>query len=248
MTEPAKRHDSRALDQLRPVTIEPGYLKYPAGSVLIAFGDTKVICTVSVDEKVPPFVENRAEPQGWITAEYALLPGSGLSRNSRAGYGNTQVKGRVHEIQRLVGRALRAALDLKKLGPRTLTIDCDVIQADGGTRTASVTGSMVALELAVRKLQKAGKITESPIVCPLAAVSVGIVRGSVMLDLDYIEDSEAETDLNLVMDNHGGFIEVQGTAEKGAYSRLQLDEMLKVGEKGIQELFRRQAEARQRFP
>ncbi|HQG29028.1 MAG TPA: ribonuclease PH, partial [Candidatus Ozemobacteraceae bacterium] len=179
------RHDQRRPDQLRPVSIEPGFVKYPHGSALITCGDTKVICTVTVDEKVPSFVEARSKPQGWITAEYALMPGCGLVRNARAGYGTTTVKGRVHEIQRLIGRALRAALDLEKLGPRTLQIDCDVLQADGGTRTASVTGAMVALEMAVKKLMAEGKVTENPIVNRLAAVSVGVVGGTAVLDLPY---------------------------------------------------------------
>lgn len=231
------RFDGRKNDELRPVTLEPGFVKYPHGSVLISCGNTKVLCTVMVEEKVPGFLDARSEPQGWITAEYALLPGCGTSRNSRAGYGSTQVKGRVHEIQRLIGRSLRAAIDLKKLGTRTLQIDCDVLQADGGTRTASVTGAMVALQLAVKKLMAEGKITSSPIVTEVAAVSVGLVKGQVILDLDYKEDSEAETDLNLVMTREGGFVEVQGTAEKGIFARQHLDEMLKVGEKGIRDLF-----------
>lgn len=237
------RHDSRRHDELRPITIETGYVKYPHGSVLIAFGDTKVICTVQVEEKVPPYVEARPEPQGWITAEYALMPGCGLSRNARAGYGNTSVKGRVHEIQRLIGRAMRCALDLKKLGKRTLMIDCDVLQADGGTRTASITGTMVALELAVRKLIATGKLTESPIVNRIAAVSIGLVENEVLLDLDYIEDSKAETDLNLVMTRAGGFVEVQGTGEESTFTREQLDAMLHVGQAGIQRLFEIQDQA-----
>jgi len=242
------RHDQRRPDQLRPVSIEPGFVKYPHGSALITCGDTKVICTVTVDEKVPPFVEARSRPQGWITAEYALMPGCGLTRNARAGYGTTTVKGRVHEIQRLIGRALRAALDLEKLGQRTLQIDCDVLQADGGTRTASVTGAMVALEMAVKKLMAEGKVTENPIVNRLAAVSVGIFQGEALLDLDYYEDSRAETDLNLVMTRAGGYIEVQGTAEHGVFDRAQLDAMLKLGEQGVKELFAAQDKAIARFP
>lgn len=242
------RHDQRRPDQLRPVSIEPGFVKYPHGSALITCGDTKVICTVTVDEKVPSFLESRSKPQGWITAEYALMPGCGLSRNARAGYGTTTVKGRVHEIQRLIGRALRAALDLEKLGPRTLQIDCDVLQADGGTRTASVTGAMVALEMAVKKLMAEGKVTVNPIVNRLAAVSVGVFQGEALLDLDYYEDSRAETDLNLVMTRSGGYIEVQGTAEHGVFDRAQLDAMLKLGEHGIKELFAAQDKAITRFP
>lgn len=237
------RHDGRTIDQLRPVTIETGYVKYPHGSALISFGDTKVLCTVQVEEKVPPYVASRSVPQGWITAEYALMPASGLVRNERAGYGKATVKGRVHEIQRLIGRSMRCALDLTKLGARTLMIDCDVIQADGGTRTASITGAMVALEMAVKKLMAEGKLTENPIVNQVAAISIGIVNGRPCLDLDYIEDSGAETDLNLVMNAKGGYIEVQGTAENGTYSRAQLDEMLKMGEAGIKRLFSLQNEA-----
>jgi len=222
--------------------MEPGYVKYPHGSVLISFGDTRVLCTVTVEEKVPPFVASRPKPQGWLTCEYALMPASGLSRNPRAGYGTATVKGRVHEIQRLIGRALRAAIDLEKVGQRTLMIDCDVLQADGGTRTASVTGAMVALELAVKRLTAEGKLTENPLLTRVAAISVGLVDGKVALDLDYKEDSAAETDLNLVMTSEGGFIEVQGTAEKGTFNAAQLQEMLAVGQTGIRDLFRLQQE------
>lgn len=237
------RHDGRNGDQLRPVSIETGYLKYPHGSALISFGDTRVLCTVQVEEKVPPYVASRETVQGWITAEYALMPAAGLVRNERAGYGKATVKGRVHEIQRLIGRSMRAALDLTKLGPRTLMIDCDVVQADGGTRTASITGAMVALEMAVKKLMAEGKLTENPIVNRIAAVSIGIVNGQPCLDLDYVEDSRAETDLNLVMNDQGGYIEVQGTAENGTYSRAQLDQMLAIGEAGIKQLFKLQKQA-----
>lgn len=237
------RHDGRSYDELRPVSIETGYVKYPHGSALISFGDTKVLCTVQVEEKVPPHVAAKSSTSGWITAEYALMPAAGLSRNERAGYGKAGVKGRVHEIQRLIGRSMRCAIDLNKIGPRTLMIDCDVIQADGGTRTASITGAMVALKMAVKKLMAEGKITENPIVNDIAAVSIGIVKGNACLDLDYVEDSKAETDLNLVMDSTGGFIEVQGTAEHGTFSRTQLDEMLKIGETGIKKLFDLQKQA-----
>ncbi|HNX75858.1 MAG TPA: ribonuclease PH [Candidatus Rifleibacterium sp.] len=237
------RHDGRAGDQLRPVSIETGYVKYPHGSALITFGDTRVLCTVQVEEKVPPYVASREVVQGWITAEYALMPAAGLVRNERAGYGKATVKGRVHEIQRLIGRSMRAALDLTKLGARTLMIDCDVLQADGGTRTASITGAMVALEMAVKKLMREGKITQNPIVNKIAAVSIGICNGQVCLDLDYVEDSHAETDLNLVMDDKGGYIEVQGTAENGTYSRSQLDQMLTIGEQGVKKLFDLQRQA-----
>ena len=238
------RHDGRKNDELRKVTIETGYVKYPHGSVLITFGDTRVLCTVQVDEKVPPHVAAKSPTMGWLTAEYALMPAAGLSRNERAGYGKATVKGRVYEIQRLIGRSMRAAIDLNKIGPRTLMIDCDVIQADGGTRTASITGSMVALEMAVKKLIAEGKITENPIMHRIAAVSVGVNNGETILDLDYPEDSHAETDLNLVMTEEGGFVEVQGTAENGAtYNREQLEQMLKFGEKGLKELFEIQKKA-----
>ncbi|MFZ2960225.1 MAG: ribonuclease PH [Candidatus Ozemobacteraceae bacterium] len=237
------RHDGRTPEQMRPVSIEPGYVKYPHGSALITFGDTKVICTVTVDEKVPSFLASRAEPQGWLTCEYALMPAAGLTRNARAGYGTSTVKGRVHEIQRLIGRALRAAIDLKKVGSRTLQIDCDVLQADGGTRTASVTGAMVALEMAVHKLMAEGKITTNPLLTRVAAISVGLLHEESLLDLDYKEDSAAETDLNLVMTQEGGFIEVQGTAEKGVFNTTQLSDMLRIGEAGIRKLFVLQNEA-----
>lgn len=237
------RHDGRAYNELRPVSIETGFVKYPHGSALISFGDTRVLCTVQVEEKVPPFIENRSVPQGWITAEYALMPAAGLTRNPRAGYGKTTVKGRVYEIQRLIGRALRCALDLEKLGPRTLMIDCDVLQADGGTRTASITGAMVALEVAVKKLMAEGKISENPIIKRIAAVSIGLVDGKPSLDLDYIEDSKAETDLNLVMCRDGGFIEVQGTGEEATFTRQELNQMLDMGEEGIKTLFEIQDQA-----
>lgn len=238
------RHDGRAKDQLREYTIQTGYQKYPHGSVLITCGDTKVICTVQVEEKVPEHVKAKSDTMGWLTAEYALMPGAGLRRSERAGYGNVTVKGRAHEIMRLIGRSMRAAVDLKKLGPRTLMIDCDVLQADGGTRTASITGSMVALQLAVKKLIEEGKLKENPIMHQIAAVSVGVYKGETILDLDYIEDSHAETDLNLVMTDEGGFVEVQGTAENGAtYNRAQLDEMLKLAEGGIKKLFEIQKKA-----
>ena len=238
------RHDGRAVDQLREVTIQTGYVKYPHGSVLISFGDTKVLCTVQVEESVPDHVKAKSETMGWITAEYALMPGAGLRRSERPGYGNAKVKGRAHEIMRLIGRSMRAAIDLNKLGPRTLMVDCDVVQADGGTRTASITGSMVALELAVKKLMAEGKLTQNPIMHRIAAISVGVNKGQTILDLDYIEDSHAETDLNLVMTEDGGFVEVQGTAENGAtYNRAQLEEMLRLGEGGIKKLFEIQKKA-----
>ena len=237
------RHDGRNFDEIRPVSIELGFLKYPHGSALISCGNTRVLCTVQIEEKVPRFIEDRPIPQGWLTAEYALMPASGLTRNPRAGYGRTTVKGRVHEIQRLIGRSMRCAIDLTKIGQRTIMIDCDVLQADGGTRTASITGAMVALEMAVKKLMDEGKITENPIINRIAAISIGIVDGKTHLDLDYPEDSTAETDLNLVMSRDDGFVEIQGTAEHGTYNRSQLNEMINYGEEGIRKLFEIQDKA-----
>lgn len=234
------RHDGRACDQLREISIIPEYLKYPAGSALISFGDTKVLCTVQIEEKVPQFLESREKPQGWLTAEYALMPASGLTRNPRAGYGKTSVKGRVHEIQRLIGRAMRCAVDLEKVGERTLLIDCDVVQADGGTRTAAITGAMVALQIAINKLIKGNKLTQNPIINQIAAVSVGLVDGIACLDLDYIEDSRATTDLNIIMTSDGKYVEVQGTGEESVFSKSELDQMLEIGAKGINELLQLQ--------
>ncbi|NLM16482.1 MAG: ribonuclease PH [Candidatus Riflebacteria bacterium] len=242
------RHDGRKFDEMRETTIIPGYLKYPYGSVLISCGDTKVICAVQVEETVPEHVAAKNNNSGWLTAEYALMPASGLHRNRRAGYDGTMVKGRVHEIQRLIGRSMRAALDLKKIGPRTIMIDCDVLQADGGTRTASITGAMAALRIAVDKLMQEGKIKENPFMHEIAAVSVGVFKGEVLLDLDYFEDSKAETDLNLVMTKDGGFVEIQGTAENGSvYNEEQLDAMLKVAKSGIKKLFDLQEKALQEY-
>lgn len=236
------RSFDRTPAQMRPVTIEPDYVKYPAGAALVTFGDTRVLCTVTIEESVPGFLRDRQPPQGWLTAEYALMPASGLTRNPRAGYSG-QVKGRVHEIQRLIGRSLRAVLDLTKVGPRTIYIDCDVLQADGGTRTAAINGAMVALRIAMGRLQRSGKISENPIISEVAAISVGVVKGTVMMDLDYREDSTAETDLNLVMTRTGGMVEVQGTAEHGVFSRQQLDAMLALGESGVTQLFKMHDEA-----
>ena len=238
------RSFGRGPDQMRPTAIEPHAVKFPAGSAMISCGDTRVLCTVMVEESVPPFLRGRPQPQGWLTAEYALLPGSGLTRNPRPGYsGSAQVKGRVHEIQRLIGRSLRAVLDLSRVGERTLAIDCDVIQADGGTRTAAVNGAMVALRLAMAKLLKEGKITQNPICGEVAAISVGIVRGEVLLDLDYAEDSDCDTDMNVVMNDGGGFIELQGTAEGHAFRRDELDALLGLAEQGIGDLFAAQRAA-----
>lgn len=231
------RIDGRTTNQLRPVTIERNYLKYPEGSVLVCFGDTKVICTATVEEKVPPFLKGTGE--GWVTAEYSLLPRSTQSRNQREA-AKGKVTGRTQEIQRLIGRSLRGVCNMKALGERTILIDCDVIQADGGTRTASITGAFVALVDAVSKFHCAGQ--PFPVVDFLAAVSVGVISDAVYLDLCYEEDSRAAVDLNLVMTGSDQFIEVQGTGEKSSYSRQQLDAMLAMGEAGIHELIEYQKE------
>ena len=227
------RPSGRAVDELRHVTIERQFTKHAAGSVLVSFGDTKVICTASVDERTPPWL--RGSDQGWLTAEYGMLPGATGSRNGREAARGKQ-GGRTVEIQRLIGRSLRAAMDLTALGSRSVTIDCDVIQADGGTRTASITGGYVALVDAMNSLVKSGKLKNSPLHGQLAAVSVGIYDGAPVLDLDYAEDSQAETDMNVVMNEAGGFIEIQGTAEGHAFGRGELDALLDHAGKGIREL------------
>ncbi|HEX4878475.1 MAG TPA: ribonuclease PH [Limnobacter sp.] len=234
------RPDGRQPEALRPISIERGYTKHAEGSVMVRFGDTHVLCTCSVEDKVPGFL--KGQNQGWLTAEYGMLPRSTHSRMDREAAKGKQ-SGRTQEIQRLIGRALRAAVDLKKLGERTLKIDCDVIQADGGTRTASITGAMVAVADAVGKLLASGALAESPIKQFVAAVSVGVVNGQVVLDLNYDEDSNCETDLNVVMTEAGGFVEVQGTAEGEAFSRLQLDGMLNSAAAGIEQLVTLQKQA-----
>ena len=233
------REYGRVFDQLRPVKITPHYLKNPSGSVLIETGETKVICTASVEEKVPPFL--RGQGTGWITAEYSLLPGSTSPRSIREA-ARGRVSGRTSEIQRLIGRALRAVVDFKALGERTVWIDCDVIQADGGTRTASVTGGFVALCLALRDLKNQGVIERIPISDYVAATSVGIVHGMTIVDLEYGEDSVAEVDMNVVMTGSGKFIEIQGTAEGSPFSQSDLDELLRLARKGIGELIDKQRE------
>ncbi|MFN4328589.1 MAG: ribonuclease PH [Limnobacter sp.] len=232
-----QRPDGRTANALRPVSIQRAYTKHAEGSVLVSFGDTKVLCTCSVEDKVPGFL--KGQNQGWLTAEYGMLPRSTHSRMDREAAKGKQ-SGRTQEIQRLIGRALRAAVDLNKLGERTLKIDCDVIQADGGTRTASITGAMVAVADAVQTLLDSGALTENPIVQFVAAVSVGVVNGDVALDLNYIEDSGCETDLNVVMTEAGGFVEVQGTAEGKAFSRAELNAMLDSAADGIAALIRQQ--------
>ncbi len=226
--------------ELRTIEIERDYTKYAEGSVLISTGDTRVICTASVEDGVPYFL--RGEDRGWMTAEYSLLPRSTHDRTTRAA-ARGRISGRTKEIQRLIGRSLRAVFDLSEIGERTIWIDCDVIQADGGTRTAAITGGFVALCDAVEYMKEKDIVQKSPISEFLAATSVGIVDDELVLDLCYEEDSSADVDLNLVMTESGNFVEIQGTAEESPYTRKQLDEMLELGEKGIQQLITGQKEA-----
>ena len=232
MTFPA-RPSGRAPDQLRPVRIERRFTRHAEGSVLIAFGDTRVLCTASVEAKAPAFLRGKGE--GWVTAEYGMLPRATHTRSDREAARGKQ-GGRTLEIQRLIGRALRACVDRRALGERTITLDCDVLQADGGTRTAAITGAYVALCDAVAWLRARGELTRDPIVGAVAAVSVGLWQGQPVLDLDYPEDSGCDTDMNVVMNDGGGFIEVQGTAEGHAFRRDELDRMLALAQKGCDEL------------
>jgi len=234
------RPSARAADELRPIRITREFTKHAEGSVLIECGDTRVICNASVDNSVPGFL--RGKGSGWVTAEYGMLPRSTGNRMRREASTGRQ-GGRTMEIQRLIGRALRACIDTAVLGERTVTIDCDVIQADGGTRTASISGAWVALSDALQGLVKAGDLKQNPIHCQVAAISVGIVDGEAVLDLDYAEDSTAGTDMNIVMNSHGGFIEVQGTAESGAFSDAELNAMLSLARGGIDRIFEIQAGA-----
>jgi ribonuclease PH len=227
------RTDGRAMDELRAVRLTPDYLPHAEGSALIEMGDTRVICAASVEERVPFFLRNKG--QGWVTAEYAMLPRATQTRTSRES-GRNGLSGRTHEIQRLIGRSLRAVVDMKQLGERTITLDCDVLQADGGTRTASITGAYVALALACRRLQSAGKINRNPLINEVAAISVGIVKGTPLLDLKYDEDSSAEVDMNIVCTGDGRFIEVQGTAEREPFSREQMDALLELASLGVKHL------------
>ncbi len=234
------RIDGRSANAIRPVSIERNYTKHAEGSVLVCFGNTKVLCTASVDASVPRFLKGKN--QGWITAEYGMLPRATHTRNDREASKGKQ-SGRTQEIQRLIGRSLRAMVDLKKLGEHTITIDCDVIQADGGTRTAAITGAAVALADAVQYLLQAKMIKENPIIGLVSAISVGIYKGQVLLDLCYEEDSQCETDLNVVMTESGKYIEIQGTAEGVAFSRAEVDEMLLMAEHGIAGLLQAQKNA-----
>ena len=234
----APRADGRAPDALRPVVITRDFLVHPEGSVLVEFGVTKVICTASVEDKVPPFL--KGQQLGWVTAEYAMLPRSTNTRSTRENRGPS---GRSQEIQRLVGRALRAVVNRGKLGERTVWLDCDVIQADGGTRTAAITGAYVAAHDAVSWLIAQDKLSASPITDAVAAISVGIVDGTPLLDLEYVEDSACDTDMNIVMTGGGGFVEVQGTAEGAAFSRDEMATLLQLADKGIRELIAAQRTA-----
>jgi ribonuclease PH len=234
------RPSQRSADQLRPLAITRNYTRHAEGSVLIECGDTRVICTASIDEKVPPFL--RGKGQGWVTAEYGMLPRSTGSRMDREATRGKQ-SGRTQEIQRLIGRSLRSVVDLKKLGERTIQIDCDVIQADGGTRTASITGAFVALHDAVSLLLKKQLLSASPLTDFVAAISVGIYCGVPVLDLDYAEDSACDTDMNVVMTGSGGFVEVQGTAEGAPFNRGEMDALLDLAQSGIGQLVAQQKTA-----
>ncbi|MBE5793945.1 MAG: ribonuclease PH [Clostridiales bacterium] len=236
-----ERHDGRKAFEIRPCQILTDFVESAYGSCLISTGKTKVICTASVEEGVPPFLRNSG--RGWVTAEYAMLPASTGSRKARDGI---KKDGRSVEIQRLIGRSLRQAIDMEKLGERTITLDCDVLQADGGTRTASITGAFVALCLAVHKLMENGLVTENPIISQVAAVSVGIVEDTPLLDLCYVEDSRAQTDMNLVMNHKGEFIELQGTGEGRAFTNKELNQLLNAGRAGVRALMRKQREALER--
>jgi ribonuclease PH len=228
-----QRFDKRAFDQLRQTKITPNFMPNAEGSALIEMGNTKVICSASVEEKVPMFMRNQG--RGWVTAEYSMLPRATNTRTQRET--GTRVSGRTQEIQRLIGRSLRTVVDAKMLGERQIMIDCDVLQADGGTRCASITGACVALALAVKTLLQQGKLKKNPIISEVAAVSVGMVNGVAVLDLNYEEDSTAEVDMNIVCTGGGKFIEIQGTAEREPFSTAQMNEMLALAEKGISHLF-----------
>jgi ribonuclease PH len=234
------RPSGREPGELRPVQFEVDYTKHAAGSVLAAFGDTRVICTASVETRVPPWL--RGKGSGWVTGEYGMLPGATHSRSAREAARGKQ-SGRTQEIQRLIGRSLRAATDLEALGERTVTLDCDVLQADGGTRTAAISGAFVALQIAMNRLCAAKTLKRNPLHGQIAAISVGIFKGTPVLDLDYAEDSQAETDMNVVMNDAGKFIEVQGTAEGHAFSRGEFDALLELAGNGIADIIKWQNDA-----
>jgi ribonuclease PH len=236
---PYKR-TTRKADELRAIKITPGFTSHAEGSVLIEFGQTRVLCNCSVLEKVPP--HQKGTQEGWVTAEYGMLPRSTHTRSDREAAKGKQ-SGRTQEIQRLIGRSMRAVFDLKKLGERTLHLDCDVIQADGGTRTASITGAYVAAQIAIDKLMKSGVLKENPIKDAVAAISVGLMNNHALLDLDYTEDSQCDTDMNVVMTGSGHFVEVQGTAEGAAFTRTEMNALLDIAQKGIEELISHQKNA-----
>jgi ribonuclease PH len=233
------RLDNRRYDELRPVLMIPNYVIYPEGSVLITMGNTKVLCNVTIEDDVPRWMKSRGIDGGWVTGEYALLPRSTHTRTQRETRG---LGGRTQEIKRLIGRSLRAAVDLEKLGPRTCIVDCDVLQADGGTRSAAITGGYVAIVLALSERVKAGEIADEVFASPVAAISVGVVEQKPLLDLCYAEDSVADVDVNVVMNRMGELIEVQGTAEGATFTRDTMNELLDLAEKGINELFEKQRE------
>jgi ribonuclease PH len=233
-----QRPDGRQPDQLRPVQFDRHFTKYAAGSVLTKFGDTQVLCTATIQPKVPRFLEGKG--QGWLTAEYRMLPGSTQERQERE---LMKLSGRTQEIQRLIGRSLRSTLDMSALGERTITIDADVLQADGGTRTTSITGAFVALQDAISHLLQTGELAKSPIIHEVAAISVGLLDDDTFLDLNYLEDVAADVDFNIVMNESLGIIEVQGTAEANYFTRYQLDQIINLGEKGIKDLLELQRQA-----
>ena len=235
-----QRSQGRLADQLRSVSIQRGFTRHAEGSVLVSFGDTRVLCTASVEDKVPP--HKRGSGEGWLTAEYGMLPRATHTRGDREAARGKQ-SGRTQEIQRLIGRSLRCVFDLRALGERTISLDCDVLQADGGTRTAAITGAYVAAADAVTWLLAKGKIERSPIKDAVAAVSVGILSGTPLLDLEYVEDAACDTDMNVVMTGSGGFVELQGTAEGATFSRLEMDALLALAAKGISELVEEQRQA-----
>ena len=234
------RHDGRATDALRPLTLEPGFVRTAEGSVLISVGNTRVLCNATIENGVPGWLRNSG--RGWVTAEYAMLPRSTVTRTARESE-RGKIGGRTHEIQRLIGRSLRSVIDMQALGERTVILDCDVIQADGGTRTAAITGASVALAIALEALVKAGALPKSPMKQLIAATSVGIVEGTPLLDLCYEEDSQAEVDMNVVVTADGGLVETQATAEKGSYSRAQLNGLLDLAEGGLRLIFAAQRAA-----
>ena len=238
----AVRSDGRQINQLRPIRFRNGIAPYATGSTLIEWGNTRVICGVTVEESVPRWMKEQGVTGGWITAEYSMLPYSTLTRKARD-INKGKIDGRSQEIQRLIGRSMRSALDLEKVGQRTICVDCDVLQADGGTRTAAITGAYVALSLAIKKLMAGGLLTSNPIVSPVAAVSVGIVGGQAMLDLAYVEDAAAAVDMNLVMNGAGEYIELQGTGEEATYTDQHLAAMLSLGKAGVKQLLQMQNEA-----